>query len=82
MGMKKTTRRQLKSIRRRRLALALAGALAMPAAPALAQTACSDCLPQYGHRGCPNRAAIWPPPSISSDGCPGNQAAEASAHII
>ena len=28
MGMKKTTRRQLKSIRRRRLALALAGALA------------------------------------------------------
>ena len=48
MGMKKTTRRQLKSIRRRRLALALAGALAMPAAPALAQTACSDCLPQYG----------------------------------
>ena len=37
MGMKKTTRRQLKSIRRRRLALALAGALAMPAAPALAQ---------------------------------------------
>ena len=38
MGMKKTTRKQLRTIRRRRLALALAGALAMPAAPAIAQS--------------------------------------------
>ncbi|QNN69891.1 beta strand repeat-containing protein [Thermomonas carbonis] len=35
--MKKTTRKQLRTIRRRRLALALVGAMAMPMMPALAQ---------------------------------------------
>ena len=38
MAMRKATRKQLKAIRRRRLALALLGAMAMPAAPALAQS--------------------------------------------
>ena len=37
MGMKKTTRTQLRTIRRRRLALALVGAMAMPLLPAMAQ---------------------------------------------
>ncbi|RZA15422.1 MAG: filamentous hemagglutinin N-terminal domain-containing protein, partial [Lysobacteraceae bacterium] len=37
MAMTKTTRRQLRTIRRRRLALALAGVLAVPAVPAVAQ---------------------------------------------
>ena len=37
MRMKKTTRKQLRTIRRRRLALALVGAMAMPMVPALAQ---------------------------------------------
>ena len=49
MGMKKTTRRQWKSIRRRRLALALAGALraggpAWLCAAALCLCACADVL--------------------------------------
>ena len=38
MRMKKTTRKQLRTIRRRRLALALVGAMAMPMMPALAQS--------------------------------------------
>ena len=37
MRMKKTTRKQLRTIRRRRLALALVGAMAMPMMPVLAQ---------------------------------------------
>ena len=37
MRMKKTTRKQLRTIRRRRLALALVGAMAMPLLPAMAQ---------------------------------------------
>ncbi|RYF68963.1 MAG: hypothetical protein EOO22_16905, partial [Comamonadaceae bacterium] len=43
MAMKTTTRKRLTTIRRRRLALALVGAMAMPAAPALAQN-----LPESG----------------------------------
>lgn len=47
MGMKRATRKQLRTIRRRRLALALVGAIAAPAA--LAQsTSCVSCLPYYG----------------------------------
>ena len=38
MRMKKTTRKQLRTIRRRRLALALVGAMAMPLLPAMAQS--------------------------------------------
>jgi len=38
MRMKKTTRKQLRTIRRRRLALALVGAMAMPMMPAVAQS--------------------------------------------
>ena len=37
MRMKKTSRKQLRSLRRRRLALALVGAMAMPMMPAVAQ---------------------------------------------
>ncbi len=37
MRMKKTTRKQLRTIRRRRLAMALVGAMAMPMLPAMAQ---------------------------------------------
>ena len=47
MRMKKTTRKQLRTIRRRRLALALVSAMAMPGA-AMAQSGCFDCLPMYG----------------------------------
>jgi filamentous hemagglutinin family protein len=38
MRMKKTTRKQLRTIRRRRLALALVGAMAMPMMPVMAQS--------------------------------------------
>ena len=38
MRLKKTTRKQLRTIRRRRLALALVGAMAMPLLPAMAQS--------------------------------------------
>ena len=38
MRMKKTTRKQLRTIRRQRLAMALVGAMAMPMLPAMAQS--------------------------------------------
>ncbi|MFT4177995.1 MAG: filamentous hemagglutinin N-terminal domain-containing protein, partial [Thermomonas sp.] len=50
MGIKNTTRKQVRTLRRRRLVLALTGVMALPVAPVvMAQDpGCNTCLPRYG----------------------------------